>query len=109
MAEKRAHRSITIDQKVKILDQIGKKSYKILAEKRRSCVNKFGYNNRAARFGLQTEDFRYGLSKINKDNEIGKEKQLEEALFLERAGSKKMYEHYKSRKEQTTVPTIHHI
>ena len=26
---KRAHRSLTIDQKIEILDQIGKKSYKI--------------------------------------------------------------------------------
>ena len=31
-AKKRAHRSLTIEEKVEIVDQIGKKNYKLLSE-----------------------------------------------------------------------------
>ena len=36
---KGVHRSLTIDQKIEILDQIGKKSHKILSEKYRVGVS----------------------------------------------------------------------
>ena len=81
---KRAHWSLTIDQIIEILDQIGKKSYKILSEMYGVGVSTISdiksrgpeirsYKRKAVEMGCQ---------RPVKTMKLGKDQELEEALFV---------------------------
>ena len=81
---KRAHKTLTIHQKLEILDQIGKKSYKVLSEEYGVGVSTISdikkkdsqirsYKRKAVEMGCQ---------RPMKTMKLGKVQELEEALFV---------------------------
>ena len=81
---KRAHRSLTIDQKVEILDQIGMKSHKILLEKYGVGVSTISDIKRR---GPEIRSYKrkaveMGCQRPVKTMMLGKNQELEEALFI---------------------------
>jgi len=59
---KRAHKTLTIDQKLELLDQIGKTSYTMLCEKYR-------IGRSTITLTIQAQDDRYGSEAAGQDDE----------------------------------------
>ena len=83
-AKKRAHTSLSIDTKIKILDQVGKKSYKLISEE-------FGIGasniSDIKRNGDKLRDHKrkmteMGCSRVAKSMRVGKDEELDMAAYL---------------------------
>ena len=81
---KRAHTSLSIEQKVEILDKIGKKSYKLLSEEYGVGISTIADIKKK---GPELRDYKrkmkeMGCKRPAKTMKMGRDQELEEALFL---------------------------
>ncbi len=81
---KRAHKTLTIEEKVKILDQIGKKSYKVLSEEYGIGISTISDIKKK---DTELRDYKrkmaeMGFKRPAKTMKMGKDQELEMAVFL---------------------------
>ena len=84
MKAKRAHKTLTVDQKLKLLDQIGKKSYTVLCEGNRigrSTITDIKKRESSLR-QYKWKMTEMGVKCSVKVMKLGKDEELETAVFL---------------------------
>ncbi len=81
---KRAHKTLTIDEKVEILKDIGKKSYQVLADKYGVGVSTIAdiKKKREKILCYKRKAVEMGCKRPARVMRLGRDEQLEEALFI---------------------------